>query len=74
MKRPGYRDAIRWIAENDEPGLHHPGNGCTTLENVEGISEQITVALVADIFQVDEEQVASAVYSLRMKEVKGATA
>lgn len=72
MKRPSYRDAIRWIAENDEPGVYCPGNGSTTLQNVLGLSEQVTVALVADIFQLDEKKVASAVYSQRLQEAKAA--
>lgn len=50
MKRASYRDAIRWIAENDSAGDHN------SLE--EGpVSELITSVLVTDIFDVAPERV-----------------
>jgi hypothetical protein len=55
MKRPGYREAVRWIAANDEP---------TDLDafNVAGY---LTTVLVADLFGVDAERVAGDVVKLR---------
>jgi len=50
-KRPSYREAVRWIADNDEP-----------LEtDLETIAEMISVQLIADLFGKDPEGVAVAV-------------
>lgn len=51
MKRPGYREAIFWLAANDDtewaeyPEHHHLG------------SPSVTGCLVADMFGVDTERV-----------------
>lgn len=47
MKRPGYREAVAWIALNDEAA-------CVDLEEVQF---QISVLLIADIFGISEERV-----------------
>lgn len=55
MKRPGYRVAVRWIAENDEP----EDTDAST------VSSLITVLLVADLFEVEPERVAKDVVRIR---------
>lgn len=47
MKRPGYREAIRWIAENDDTEWVGKGD-----------PESVSAALVADLFGVSDERVA----------------
>jgi hypothetical protein len=51
MKRASYREAIWWIALNDEPGLGPDSR------NPEVVATLISVALVADIFGVSTERV-----------------
>lgn len=46
MKRPGYREAIRWMAENDDTDWVH-----------EDCGPSVTAALVADMFGVDDARV-----------------
>lgn len=46
MKRPGYREAIRWMVENDD----------TEWVN-EDCGPSVTAALVADMFGVDDARV-----------------
>lgn len=46
MKRPGYREAIKWIALNDDTEW---------LNDVEPI-ESVTAALVQDLFGVDRKR------------------
>lgn len=46
MKRPGYREAIAWIANNDDTEW--------LLDEFGSIS--VTAALVADLFDVSEEK------------------
>lgn len=48
-KRPTYRDAVAWIAENDEP-----------LETDEAaVASFLTTVLIADLFGVPEARVAA---------------
>jgi hypothetical protein len=53
--RASYRDAIRWIAENDEGGETDP----------EVIADMITALLVADLFGKEPAAVAAAVIRKR---------
>lgn len=46
MKRPGYREAIRWIADNDDTEWVRRGD-----------AESVTAALVADLFGVPDDRV-----------------
>jgi hypothetical protein len=48
MKRPGYREAIRWIADNDD----------TEWVNDNDPIASVTAALVADLFGVSCDRVA----------------
>ncbi len=55
MKRPGYKEAVQWIADHDN-GANH---------DHEEIAGYITSALVADIFGVPQEKVGRDVYKKR---------
>lgn len=57
MKRPSYRDAVAWVADNDDS---------ETLD-VETVRSYVTVALVADLFGVEQEKVAADVVKFREK-------
>lgn len=57
MKRASYRDAIDYIACNDEPTEMNP-------EDVNGFA---TVQLVSQIFDVPSEKVAADIVKLRKK-------
>jgi hypothetical protein len=57
MKRASYREAVAWIAQNDEP---EDGDA----DNVAGY---ISTTLVADIFGVDQERVGRDVVRYRVK-------
>ncbi len=46
MRRPGYRDAVRWIALNDD----------TSWLADEAPIISVTACLVADLFDVDQER------------------
>lgn len=59
MKRPGYREAIAWIAENDSAGDDDP------LDVLDGL---VTVCLVADLFRLDNKKVAADVFQYRQKQ------
>ena len=61
MKRASYRHAVWWIAMNDDYDL--TGDE----EEVFGI---VSVALVADVFEVDQRKVARDVVRARQKEEK----
>ena len=61
MKRASYREAVQWIAFND-----NAGNGDTQEE----VAMYITVLLIADIFDVEPDKVASDVCKVREKELK----
>lgn len=47
LGRPGYREAIEWLAGNDDNGW---------LEGREGDSISVAAALVRDLWQVDDEK------------------
>lgn len=57
----GYREAVRWIALNDE-------NGET---DVEILASLISVVMVADLSGKEPEQVARAVLAARTRLTKG---
>jgi hypothetical protein len=57
MKRASYKHGIAWIAENDEPEDFD--------EDV--VARQISVVLVADLFDVDPDRVACDVVKLRKR-------
>lgn len=57
MKRPSYRDAIAWVAQNDDPAVTDP----------ELVHAAVTVGFVADLFGVDQEKVAADVVKFREK-------
>jgi hypothetical protein len=54
LRRPRYRDAVEWIALNDEPS--NPD-----------VAELLSVALIADIFGTTPERVAQDVIRFRAK-------
>ena len=56
MKRASYKEAVRWIAEND-----NSGNG----DNENQIEEYVTTALIADIFGIDAKKVAKDINRIR---------
>jgi hypothetical protein len=57
MKRASYRDAIAWIANNDEPRW----------SDVEEIAGMISVTLIASIFQVEQNKIAQDILQHRIK-------
>ncbi len=57
-KRASYRDGVRWIAQNDEPGG----------QDVYTVAELVSVLLLADLFGKDPEAVAKAVVACRKRE------
>jgi hypothetical protein len=61
MKRASYREAVRWIAEIDEP----------TEQRVDVIDGAVTVLLIADLFRVDARRVALDVLHIRMNPTEG---
>jgi hypothetical protein len=61
MKRPAYRDAVAWIARNDNPGDDHAGNP----EACAHVAVYLSVAMVADLFDVTPERIAADVMRLR---------
>lgn len=56
-KRASYREGIDWIALNDEPGTDDPAV----------VADQISVLLLADLFEKEPEEVAHAVIRHRKK-------
>lgn len=63
MKRPSYRDAIAWIAVNDESGEDTPGTDGAE----QRASEYVSSVLVADLFDVPAERVGRDVMRYRTK-------
>lgn len=57
MKRASYREAILWIADNDEP----------TSKDVSEVADMISVLLIADLFAVEPRRVARDVIFSRLK-------
>lgn len=47
MRRPGYREAVEWLAGNDD---------CYWLAGEEGDSISVAAALVRDLFDVSDEK------------------
>jgi hypothetical protein len=60
MKRAGYRHAVQWIALND-------GAGDRDATDVNAMRSQITVLLIADLFEVESSKVAQDVVNYRIK-------
>lgn len=60
MKRPSYREAVAWVAENDS------GGSADALEPTV-VSELVTACLVADLFGVEPERVGQDVVKYRKK-------
>jgi hypothetical protein len=58
MKRASYREAIQWIAVNDEAGVEKTEAEC---------GELVSSVLVADLFDVTLERVGRDVYKAREK-------
>lgn len=52
MKRAGYRDAIQWLADNDDNSWVEP---CQEYESME--SPSVSACLVADLFGIDTNRV-----------------
>lgn len=63
MKRPSYRQAIAWVAENDSPGDYDPKDECA----VEFAGSIVSAILVADLFGVDSEKVGRDIVAYRLK-------
>jgi hypothetical protein len=61
MKRASYRKAVIWIALND-------GSGDSWALEVGEVANQLTVVLVADLFGISADRVASDVVSYRQKQ------
>jgi hypothetical protein len=59
MKRANYREAVMIVALNDEPTIMEP----------EELVDQVSVALIADIFDVPVERVAQDIVRIRRKEM-----
>jgi hypothetical protein len=57
LKRASYRDAVSWIALNDEPGDRDP----------ETVAEIISVVLTAELFGAAPERVATDIIRYRTK-------
>lgn len=64
MKRASYREAIAWIALNDDPGA-------TDALDSNSIKGNVTVVLIADIFDIDPTKVAIDVVLKRLQNKKG---
>jgi hypothetical protein len=56
MKRASYREAVAWIADNDEPGDHE----------VASIAGYISTLLVADLFRLPPVRVAADILRKRL--------
>jgi hypothetical protein len=63
-KRAGYREAVQWIAHNDEPGEH----------DVETMADLVSVLLVADLFGKPADEVARDVVRAREHDERAAHA
>lgn len=63
MKRASYRDAVKWIAYNDEPGTDPPDHP----DAERNASEYVTSCLIADLFGVPPERVGRDVIRERRK-------
>jgi hypothetical protein len=54
MRRPGYREAVRWIAENDDIQWTEEGEKAAD----GGYFYSVTCVMVADLFGKEPEEVA----------------
>ncbi len=61
MKRASYREAVAWIAENDEDA------SWSETSEIDGISTYISTLLVADLFGVEATRVATDIARYRRK-------
>ncbi len=59
-----YKDAVEWIALNDDSHTC-PENNFTWQEAFEWVHSQITTALVTDIFDKDQAQVTTDILKAR---------
>jgi len=57
MKRASYREAVQWIADNDEPEDR----------DVEAIAGYVSTLLIADLFDVEPERIARDVAKYRAR-------
>lgn len=57
MKRPSYREAIAWVAQNDDASVTDP----------ELVHAAVTVGFVADLFGVEQKKVTADVIKFREK-------
>jgi len=60
-RRGGYRDAVRWVAHNDNAG---------TDDGAYEIAGYVSTLLVADLFGADPDVVAKDILRVRRKEVR----
>lgn len=60
MKRASYREAIAWIALNDDPGS-------SDAYDPKEVGRMISSHLVADLFGVDNEKVGKDIVRFRLK-------
>lgn len=58
MNRPSYWAAVRWITDNDSPGDN---------DSIEWIAKYVTVLLVADLFGIEADKVATDIWAVRQK-------
>lgn len=65
MKRPSYKAAVQWIADNDEPTIR-------TMERLGEAADLISVMLVADMWGTTASSVAADVIRKRIAEDKAA--
>lgn len=60
MRRPGYREFIRWIADNDSPGDCESEQDCAQL---------VSACMVRDLFNVSEERVGKDIWRIRQNQL-----
>lgn len=58
MKRASYWAAVAWIADNDNPGDDEP---------IDAIAGYMTTLLVADLFGIEADKVATDIWAQRQK-------
>jgi hypothetical protein len=61
MKRASYKSGIEWVAFNDEPNVN----------DLEFVSQLVSVLLLADLFETHPEKVAIDVIFTRNKSASG---
>ncbi len=74
MKRASYREAVRWIAYNDNPGDDMPTSPDpddeANVEILERISGYISTLLVVDLCDVARDRVARDIFRARVELAK----